>query len=76
MNFYFLLFFHLVIVGENTETIDNPMHEAAKRGNIGFLKEVVDSGMSVNTLDTAGNTPLHWAARFGHLLSLTTLLHR
>jgi hypothetical protein len=51
-------------VGENTETIDNPMHEAAKRGNTGFLKELLDAGMSVNTLDTAGNTPLHWAARF------------
>jgi len=53
-------------VGENTETIDNPVHEAAKRGNIGFLKELLDAGMSVNTLDTAGNSPLHWAARGGH----------
>ena len=62
-----------VVVGENTETIDNPMHEAAKRGNTGFLKELLDAGMSVNTLDTAGNTPLHWAARSVFLLCLHTL---
>jgi len=34
-----------------------------KKGNIAFLQELLDAGMSVNTLDTAGNSPLHWAAR-------------
>jgi hypothetical protein len=35
-------------LGDNTAIIDNPLHEAAKRGNISFLKELLDSGVSVN----------------------------
>ncbi len=27
------------VVESNTETIDNPLHEAAKRGNLAFLEE-------------------------------------
>ena len=37
-------------VGENTATIDNPLHEAAKRGNISFMQELLNSGVSVNGL--------------------------
>lgn len=53
-------------VGENTAEIENPLHEASKRGNISFAKELINAGVSVNSLDKAGNTPLHWAARGGH----------
>ncbi|KAI8823444.1 osteoclast stimulating factor 1 [Fimicolochytrium jonesii] len=53
-------------VGENTAEIDNPLHEAAKRGNLGFAKELLSAGVSVNALDKAGNSPLHWASRGGH----------
>ncbi len=43
------------------------MHEAAKRGNCDFLKECIGNKISVNSLDQAGNTPLHWAAYGGHV---------
>nr|CCE46073.1 osteoclast-stimulating factor [Sycon raphanus] len=52
-------------VSESAETIDNPMHEAAKRSNLPFVKECIDNSVSVNGLDKAGSTPLHWAAQCG-----------
>jgi hypothetical protein len=61
-------------VGENTATIDNPLHEAAKRGNLEFLSELLTAGISVNGLDKAGNTPLHWACRGGHAEAVRLLL--
>lgn len=63
-------------VEENTETIDCPLHEAAKRGNITFLNECLENSVSVNALDKAGSTPLHWAAHGGHIECLRTLLNK
>ncbi|KAJ3030009.1 Osteoclast-stimulating factor 1 [Rhizophlyctis rosea] len=53
-------------VGENTSTLENPLHEAAKRGNTAFAIELLNAGISPNSLDKAANTPLHWACRGGH----------
>eukprot|EP00052_Salpingoeca_macrocollata_P001537 m.26114 g.26114 ORF g.26114 m.26114 type:complete len:217 (+) comp11471_c0_seq2:60-710(+) len=58
----------------NTESIDNPLHEAAKRGNIAFMNECLANNVSVNGLDKAGSTPLHWAARGGHEECVALLL--
>lgn len=63
-------------VGEKTTEIENPLHDAAKRGNIAFAKELIDAGISINGLDKAGNTPLHWAARGGHTEIVEMLLSR
>ncbi|KAI8919922.1 hypothetical protein PhCBS80983_g01843 [Powellomyces hirtus] len=65
-----------VYVGDNTAEIDNPLHEAAKRGNVGFTKELLSAGVSVNALDKAGNSPLHWACRGGHIAVVQMLLDR
>lgn len=62
-------------VEENTETVDCPLHEAAKRGNISFLNECLQNNVSVNSLDKAGSTPLHWAAHGGHIDCMQTLLN-
>ncbi|EOB05892.1 Osteoclast-stimulating factor 1, partial [Anas platyrhynchos] len=48
-------------VAEQAESIDNPLHEAAKRGNLSWLRE-----FGVNGLDKAGNTALYWACHGGH----------
>lgn len=56
------------------EAIDNPMHEAAKRGNLLFLQECLANGVSVNGLDKAASTPLYWAAHGGHAECVKTLL--
>ncbi|KAJ3006637.1 Osteoclast-stimulating factor 1 [Thoreauomyces humboldtii] len=63
-------FVPVTYVGENTAEIDNPLHEAAKRGNLGFSQELVNAGVS------AGNSPLHWASRGGHLQVVQLLLGR
>ncbi|KAJ3165914.1 Osteoclast-stimulating factor 1 [Geranomyces variabilis] len=65
-----------IYVGENTAEIDNPLHEAAKRGNLGFTQELLAAGVSINALDKAGNSPLHWACRGGHVAVVQLLLER
>ncbi|ESP05323.1 hypothetical protein LOTGIDRAFT_208351 [Lottia gigantea] len=62
-------------VSENTESIDHPLHEAAKRGNMDFLMECIGNRVSVNGLDKAGSIPLHWAAHGGHIECLKALLN-
>ncbi|XP_058789865.1 osteoclast-stimulating factor 1-like [Phymastichus coffea] len=53
-------------VEEKVEELVLPLHEAARRGNISFLQECLSGGVSGTGLDSAGNTPLYWAARAGH----------
>lgn len=54
-------------VEENAEELLHPLHESAKRGNLQFLEECLSNKVSVNSLDKAGCTPLHWAAHGGHV---------
>ncbi|KAJ3258920.1 Osteoclast-stimulating factor 1 [Chytriomyces hyalinus] len=61
-------------VGESTQELENPLHEAAKRGNTSFVSELLSAGISVNGLDKAGNSPLHWAARSGKVDCVGLLL--
>jgi len=61
-------------VEENMEAVDNPLHEAAKRGNISFMQECINNKVSVNGLDKAGSIPLHWAAHGGHTECVQMLL--
>ncbi|KPP65940.1 osteoclast-stimulating factor 1-like, partial [Scleropages formosus] len=53
-------------VAEQAESIDNPLHEAAKRGNLSWLRECLDNKVGINGLDKAGNTALYWACHGGH----------
>lgn len=62
-------------VEEQTEEVELPLHEAARRGNISFLTECINSGVSSTGLDSAGNTPLYWAARAGHIDCVRYLLN-
>ena len=39
------------VESEKSESVDNPMHEAAKRGNVAFLNECIANKVSVNSLD-------------------------
>ncbi|XP_012261054.1 osteoclast-stimulating factor 1-like [Athalia rosae] len=61
-------------VGEQTEEVALPLHEAARRGNISFLRECLKGGVSGTGLDSTGNTPLFWASRAGHLDCVKELL--
>ena len=43
-----------------TDVVDNPVHDAARRGNLDFLRECLRNGVSPTGLDASGNSPLHW----------------
>jgi len=62
-------------VQENTESVENALHEAAKRGNITFLNECLANKVSVNGLDKSGSTALHWASGGGHMECAVALLN-
>jgi len=57
-----------------TESVEVPLHEAARRGNLSFLRECLQQGVSATGLDSVGNTPLHWACRGGHTDCVKELL--
>lgn len=63
-------------VEENTETVENPLHEAAKRGNLQFLNDCLANKLSPNGLDYAGCTPLHWASAGGYIDCVKALLQQ
>ncbi|XP_054011520.1 osteoclast-stimulating factor 1-like [Hylaeus anthracinus] len=54
-------------VEEQTEEIELPLHDAARRGNLSLLTEYIKQGVLTTSLDAMGNIPLYWAARAGHL---------
>ncbi|KAI6182481.1 SH3 domain-containing protein [Aphelenchoides bicaudatus] len=55
-------------------SVEYPMHEAAKRGNLDFVRECLKNKISANSLDTSGSTALYWASLNGHLDVVLELL--
>ena len=45
-----------------------PIHEAAWKGDVPRIRQLVKDGADVNGPDAVGGTPLYWAARGGHAL--------
>lgn len=57
-----------------TEMVETPLHDAARRGNLSFLQECLKQGVSPTGLDSVGNTPLYWACSGGHIDCVMELL--
>ncbi len=56
---------HAFVFGPNSYSIDmkrTPLHQAAMRGDIERIQELIESGANVNAKDLAGWTALHFAA--------------
>lgn len=51
-----------------------PIHIAAAKGYTGFVKKLIDQGISVESVDLEMKTPLHWASLFGHVGVVECLL--
>ena len=59
-----------------TATLDEQLIQAAKAGNVGLVKSLLDKGASVNAKAADGATPLIWAAGEGLLEVVRVLLER
>ena len=44
-----------------------PLHDAAMRGNVEKVKELIEDGHKPSAKNKEGATPLHWAAFKGHV---------
>jgi hypothetical protein len=66
--------FVTVAVESQMEEVEQPLHEAARRGNLDFMQECLKQGVSGTGLDKAGNTPLYWASHAGHVDCVRELL--
>ena len=49
-----------------TTAFADPIHDAAKRGDLAGVQAELDKGANVNAKNQNGATPLHRAAWFGH----------
>ncbi|XVE58338.1 hypothetical protein DITRI_Ditri04bG0162100 [Diplodiscus trichospermus] len=52
------------------------IHAFAREGELDNLLKCIESGVSVNLLDSEGRTPLHWAVDRGHLKIAEALVSR
>jgi ankyrin repeat protein len=50
------------------------IHDAARTGDIDALRAFIKAGVSVDARDTYHQTPLHWAACWGHDHIVRTLI--
>jgi ankyrin repeat protein len=48
------------------EVPGTPLHQAAARGDVAAIRQLVKEGADVNAADDMGATALYWAARGGH----------
>ncbi|KAL3692097.1 hypothetical protein R1sor_005748 [Riccia sorocarpa] len=50
------------------------LHDAARMGQAGRVRELVESGIKITAKDSSGFTALHWASLYGHTEVVRVLL--
>ena len=63
-----------VSITEKYRWLRQPIHLAAKLGNLELVKDLVKYGASVHASDATLMTPLHWAACSGHAAVVNFLI--
>lgn len=53
-----------------------PLHDAAARGDVAAVEQLLKDGVNVNSKNSEGATPLHWAAFKGEVAVAKILLAR
>eukprot|EP01018_Ginkgo_biloba_P022125 Gb_36070 [translate_table: standard] len=56
------------------EFLVTDLHWAVRSNNAGMIKKLLSGGNSVQSIDSIGRTPLHWAIVLGHEEALKALL--
>ena len=64
---------YAVIFSLSGIAVADPIHEAAKQGDLAKVKSFIAEGSDVNVTDENGSTPLHYAA-YGGFKKLAELL--
>ena len=62
----------MLLVGS---VLADPIHDAARGGDLAGVQAELDKGTDVNTNDAFG-TPLHYGARYGHRQIIEFLIHK
>ncbi|MCL4361835.1 ankyrin repeat domain-containing protein [Candidatus Dependentiae bacterium] len=73
---YILLFSLNLSAMRTVEYSIQALIEASKKGEAGKIEEIIQSGyVNINVQDITGRTALMWASKFGHVKTVTLLLH-
>ena len=70
------LFAHRGAFIRSIQVIAGPLHDAAKAGDVGLAKQLLDQGAAVAAPDAAGEPPLLIASLAGHADVVALLLER
>ncbi len=66
----------VVLGNEDEDTLENPLHRAAEKGDLREVKRLIKEGANVNARNGDGSTPLHKAAQKGHLKVVKYLIRK
>jgi len=61
-----MVYIYAVIFSLSGFAVAEPVHEAAKEGDLAKVKSLITEGSDVNVRDEIGFTPLHYAAYRGY----------
>ena len=61
-----MVYFFVIILSSIGYAVGEPLHEAAKKGDLDQVNRLIEKGASVDLLDENSNTPLYIAVGQGH----------